>query len=62
MDVKIGERLETTAVRELYEETGISKNDITDMEHWSVSPDGLVIDTYDKLTRVIQVEEIEFFD
>ena len=38
-----------------------SRNDLADMEHWRVSYDGEVVDTYDKLTLIIQAEEQEFF-
>lgn len=38
-----------------------SRNDIYGIEHWRVSTDGQVVDTYDKLTTVIQAEEIDFF-
>ncbi len=30
-------------------------------EHWSISEEGKIIDTYDKLTKVFQMSEIEFF-
>lgn len=38
-----------------------SRNDIKGLEHWSISPEGLVKDTYDKLTNIIQMSEYEFF-
>ena len=39
-----------------------SRNDIQGVEHWRVSIDGDIVDTYDKLTLVIQADEQEFFE
>lgn len=38
-----------------------SKNNLVGVEHWRISEDGAVVDTYDKLTRVYQGELVEFF-
>ena len=38
-----------------------ARNDLGDIEHWRVAPDGNVVDTYDKLTTVIQMDEESFF-
>ena len=39
----------------------LSRNDILDMEHWKICDDGKVCDTYDKLTKIIQASELDFF-
>ena len=39
-----------------------SKMEIDSIEHWRVSKNGKVTDTYDKLTKVFECEEITFFD
>ena len=39
----------------------LSKTDYSKIEHWIISEDGLIKDTYDKLTKVIQCSEYEFF-
>ena len=39
-----------------------SKNSLTGIEHWRLSADGNVVDTYDKLTRVYQGNLIDFFN
>jgi len=38
-----------------------SRMDIQGIEHWRVSPDGRIVDTYDKLTKTIRMSELEFF-
>lgn len=38
-----------------------SRNDITGVEHWRICDDGKICDTYDKLTKVFQIDEIDFF-
>ncbi len=38
-----------------------SRNDIQNLEHWRISPDGDAVDTYDKLEIIIQENEYEFF-
>ena len=38
-----------------------SKTIYTEMEHWRISEDGNITDTYDKLTHVFQGKEIDFF-
>ncbi|MEI1256631.1 thiamine pyrophosphate-binding protein [Blautia sp. JLR.GB0024] len=38
-----------------------SNNMLDSMEHWRICHDGEVVDTYDKLTRIYQGEEIDFF-
>lgn len=38
-----------------------SKNDLLGVEHWRISSDGEVVDTYDKLTRIYQGSIEEFF-
>src|SRR5699024_1490337 len=39
-----------------------SKNSLTGVEHWRLSEDGKVVDTYDKLTRVYQGNLTDFFN
>ena len=39
----------------------LSKIEIENMEHWRVSPDGKILDTYDKLTKVFELSEEYFF-
>ena len=39
-----------------------SRNDMKNVEHWRISVDGEIIDTYDKLTLSIQADEYEFFE
>lgn len=36
-------------------------NLLNDTEHWLINTDGRVIDTYDKLTKVFQCREVDFF-
>lgn len=38
-----------------------SKNSLRGFEHWRVSDDGCVVDTYDKLTRIYQGSVVRFF-
>lgn len=38
-----------------------SKTDYSEMECWTISADGTIVDTYDKLTIVFQGEEKDFF-
>ena len=38
-----------------------SKTDYPEIEHWRISEDGNVVDTYDKLTYIFQGKEKEFF-
>lgn len=38
-----------------------SRNSLSGIEHWRVSDDGNVVDTYDKLTRIYQGSIIRFF-
>lgn len=40
----------------------ISRAELRDIEHWRVNEDGEVVDTYDKLTKVFKMKEIEFFE
>lgn len=40
----------------------LSAGTYQDFEHWRVSPDGKVIDTYDKLTKIFECPEELFFD
>lgn len=39
----------------------LSMPDLDDIEHWRVSADGKVVDTYDKLTKVFECSEKLFF-
>ncbi len=39
----------------------LTKFSANEVEHWRVAEDGCVIDTYDKLTKVFQCKETEFF-
>ena len=39
----------------------ISKVELNNIEHWRVSDDGDVVDTYDKLTRIYQCSVFRFF-
>jgi len=39
----------------------ISKTEYNTIEHWRVSEDGLVCDTYDKLKYVFKCKEVDFF-
>ena len=39
----------------------LSKIEFNDIEHWRISCDGNVVDTYDKLTDIFEMEEEEFF-
>lgn len=39
-----------------------SKNSLTNIEHWRLSEDGNIVDTYDKLTRVYQGNTTDFFN
>lgn len=39
----------------------LSRNDIIGVEHWHISSDGSIVDTYDKLVYTIQLSEINFF-
>lgn len=38
-----------------------SRTDINDIEHWRIDPTGAVVDTYDKLTKIMKMSEYEFF-
>lgn len=38
-----------------------SRNDINGIEHWRIDPTGSVVDTYDKLTKIIKMNEYDFF-
>ena len=40
----------------------LSKPRFSNIEHWRISCDGKVVDTYDKLTRIYQCTELEFFE
>lgn len=40
----------------------LSKPRFSHIEHWRVSCDGAVVDTYDKLTRIYQCSERDFFE
>ncbi|RKM54469.1 2-succinyl-5-enolpyruvyl-6-hydroxy-3-cyclohexene-1-carboxylate synthase [Butyrivibrio sp. X503] len=40
----------------------LSSQTLNNVEHWSVSTDGNVVDTYDKLTCVFQMDEMAFFN
>jgi 2-succinyl-5-enolpyruvyl-6-hydroxy-3-cyclohexene-1-carboxylate synthase len=42
--------------------TMLSKGRFSNIEHWRVAPDGMVIDTYDKLTKVFECQETMFFE
>lgn len=39
----------------------ISKSQFSDIEHWRISADGDVVDTYDKLTEIYEMDEEDFF-
>lgn len=39
-----------------------SKNSLTGIEHWRLSEDGKIVDTYDKLTRMYQGNLTDFFN
>ena len=39
----------------------LSRAEYKNTEHWRVSQDGNVVDTYDKLTKVFQCREVDFF-
>ena len=41
--------------------TLLSKPELTKTEHWRISEDGNCVDTYDKLTKIFQCSETEFF-
>ena len=41
--------------------TLLSKPEVTNCEHWRISDDGNCVDTYDKLTKIFQCSEKEFF-
>lgn len=39
----------------------LSKTEYSEIEHWRISEDGDVVDTYDKLTNIFQGSESDFF-
>ena len=39
----------------------LSRAEVDGIEHWRVNEDGEVVDTYDKLTKVFKMKEIDFF-
>lgn len=39
----------------------LSQAELIDVEHWRVNEDGQVADTYDKLTKIFKMNEVDFF-
>lgn len=39
----------------------LSRSEITDVEHWRIDNSGTVVDTYDKLTKIFEMNEQDFF-
>lgn len=68
IDDKIFEKIKPDILITIGGQTGdyplylrFSKTIYTEMEHWRISEDGNITDTYDKLTHVFQGKEIDFF-
>lgn len=39
----------------------LSRTEFSDIEHWRIDSEGKVVDTYDKLTKIIRMSEYDFF-